>query len=67
MIIRSQNKGDIVPSGISAGMPMTYFSIPERKSEINFFDIKMESAHSFNWLQRKMWKIFFGAEIKNKK
>lgn len=64
MIIRSQNKGDIVTSGISAGMPMTYFSIPEIKSEVNFFDIKIESAHSFNWLQRKMWKIFFGAEIK---
>jgi hypothetical protein len=41
------------------------FSPPCANSEIRFSDIIIETKHCFNWLQKKMWKIFFGADITN--
>jgi hypothetical protein len=39
------------------------FSSSTPNSEIRFSDIIVETKHHFNWLQKKMWKIFFGADI----
>lgn len=41
------------------------FSSSLSNSEIRFSDIIVETRHRFNWLQKKMWKIFFGADIKS--
>lgn len=37
------------------------------KSEMIVGDIKVYPNRTFNWLQRKMWKVCFGMEITNLK
>lgn len=37
------------------------------KSEMIVGDIKIYQNRTFNWLQRKMWKVCFGMEITNLK
>jgi|GEM_PF-3108742 len=48
---------------------MTEFRIAENttksKSCVKIGDLKIYNSAKFNWIQRKMWKIFFNVEIES--
>ncbi len=43
------------------------FGWPKTKSLLKIGNMVIHSTHHFNWLQRKMWKLFFGFDIENVK
>lgn len=54
------NKDDMVYTGIN-----TIRDHIKIKSQITIGNIHIENTKHFNWLQKKMWKILLGAEIKD--
>lgn len=38
---------------------------PKTKSHLRVGNMVIHNTHHFNWLERKMWKLFFGFEIEN--
>lgn len=40
---------------------------PKIKSHLKIGNMVINNTHHFNWLQRKMWKLFFGFDIENVK
>ena len=50
------------PNTIAIGVGMS-----EVKSHIQIGNLILYNTHHFNWLHRKMWKLFFGFEIENVK
>lgn len=41
--------------------------LPKIKSCLQAGDLTIMNTKHFNWLQKKMWKIFFGFDIKDVK
>lgn len=41
--------------------------LPEIKSYLQTGNLTIMNTKHFNWLQKKMWKIFFGFDIKDVK
>ena len=39
--------------------------LTETKSSITIGNLIIMNNKCFNWFQKKMWKIFFGADVKN--
>lgn len=44
-----------------------FITMQKSKSQGTIGNITIDFNKTFNWLQRKMWKIYFGVEIKNLK
>ena len=40
-------------------------SSPNIKSHLKIGNMIFHNTKHFNWLERKMWKLFFGFEIEN--
>lgn len=38
---------------------------PKTKSHLKIGNLTIHNTHHFNWLERKMWKLFFGFDIEN--
>lgn len=38
---------------------------PKIKSHLKIGNMTIYNTHHFNWLERKMWKLFFGFDIEN--
>jgi hypothetical protein len=43
------------------------YGLPEIKSCLQAGNLTIMNTKHFNWLQKKMWKIFFGFDIKDVK
>jgi hypothetical protein len=39
--------------------------LPKTKSHLKVGNLIIHNTHRFNWLERKMWKLFFGFDIEN--
>ena len=40
---------------------------PKIKSHLKIGNMVIYNTHRFNWLERKMWKLFFGFDIESVK
>lgn len=54
------NLSELDSNSIQIGIGM-----PKTKSHLKIGNLTIHNTHRFNWLERKMWKLFFGFEIKN--
>ena len=51
---------DLEPNTLNIG-----YGLPKTKSRLKVGNMVIHNTHRFNWLQRKMWKLFFGFDIEN--
>ena len=54
------NLSELDSNSIAIGIGM-----PKTKSHLKIGNLIIHNTHRFNWLERKMWKLLLGFEIKN--